>query len=1150
MKRLFTLLMVMLSLLLWNCSGNEDKDIDNPDKGGNEKPENVALDLSVTDLVFEATGGKKEFIVRSNTDWTIENTSSWCQLSTDKGRTDEAVTVSVGAYTGMEDRNTNLTVKSGTTTKILSVTQKRKDAIVLSKDKFDVPQQGGNIDIEVKSNIQYEVTIPSEYKDWIKETVKSKAIETKNFSFTISANEDYSKRNGYIVFEGNGVKDTVMVYQAQIDQLILTKDRCNVSSSEQNLEVELRTNVDFEVVIPDSVAGWISVIQTRAIRTDKVNLSIGENEGYDFRNAVIIFKDKNSELTDTLRIRQAQKNAIIIGQKKYDLPQQGGNITVEVQSNIQYQVTIPTKFQSWIKRTVKTKALETRDFSFTISANGEVEQREGYIVFEGYSIKDTVKVLQEADTRKLILSNRNYDIPAEGKKVEIQLRTNIDFEVVIPDSVSGWINILQTRAMRTEYVNISIGANEGYNSRQAVIIFKDKNSHLTDTLKINQAQKDAKLILYQKNYDIPQKGGNIKVGLNTNIDYGIIIPDSVSDWVSRIEIRAMRTEYVNFNIKVNEHYNPRQAVIIFKDKKSEFSDTIRIQQAQKDTIIFKQKEYEIKQEGGDITVEVQSNTDYKVSIPEIYKGWIKQAAQPKGLNANNFNFIISANETYNKREGFIVFEGNSVRDTIKINQAQTDYINISREYYEIAKEGQDLTVELNTNVPYDVIIPDSVSAWISQIPTKSIITDQIQFHFNINTGRYRKAIIVIKSRNSDLFKTLKITQIGKKFYIGNLSIYSESQLDLIKGYSGIDGNLDINWSSLTTLEQLKDLEIINGSLIIYDLQIRTLEGLENLHNIEGDLFIQGNKVLTTLEQLKNIQRIGKSLAISDAPMLLNLKGLDNIESIGDGLSITSTALTDLKELKNIREVVGHLSIANNPQLTSLKGLDNIKSFNNKVWIHNNEKLTSLKELGNLENIGKDLDIYNTPLINLEGLNNLRNIGGYLNFSGTQLVDLEGLNSLESLEGLYIQDNNLLTSLEGLRNVKKMNFNGRENITIVRNPLLQNLKGLEYIKHVRNLYIGDNRNLTSLEGLENLMGIDVSIGIGDCPELSNIKALSNIRTGQPYTTIKLKIFNCVKLYDFTPLFSFAKDSRAKFEISGNGYNPTQYGISLGQGKPQQ
>lgn len=395
MKKLFTLLMVMLSLLLWGCSGNEDKDIDNPDKGGNEKPENVSLDLSVTDLVFEATGGKKEFIVRSNTDWTIENTSSWCQISTDKGRTDEAVTVSVGAYTELEDRNTNLTVKSGNVTKILAVTQKRKDAIVLSKDKFDVPQVGGNIDIEVKSNIQYEVTIPSEYKDWIKEAVKSKAVETKNFSFTISANEDYSKRDGFIVFEGNGVKDTVKIYQAQIDQLILTKAQCNISSSEQTVEVELRTNVDFEVVIPDSVSGWVSVIQTRAIRTDKVNLNIGENERYDSRNAVIIFKDKNSELSDTLRIRQAQKNAIILGQKKYDLTQVGGNITVEVQSNIQYQVTIPTKFQSWIKQSIKSKALETRNFSFIISANGEVEQREGYIVFEGNSIKDTVKILQD-----------------------------------------------------------------------------------------------------------------------------------------------------------------------------------------------------------------------------------------------------------------------------------------------------------------------------------------------------------------------------------------------------------------------------------------------------------------------------------------------------------------------------------------------------------------------------------------------------------------------------------------------------------------------------------------------------------------------------------------------------------------------------------
>ena len=65
MKRLFYLLM-MLSCTLWSCS-KSDGPIDDPDDPDNpDAPTNVTLDISVSDLVFEAEGGEKEFNNYSN----------------------------------------------------------------------------------------------------------------------------------------------------------------------------------------------------------------------------------------------------------------------------------------------------------------------------------------------------------------------------------------------------------------------------------------------------------------------------------------------------------------------------------------------------------------------------------------------------------------------------------------------------------------------------------------------------------------------------------------------------------------------------------------------------------------------------------------------------------------------------------------------------------------------------------------------------------------------------------------------------------------------------------------------------------------------------------------------------------------------------
>ena len=51
--------------------------------------------------------------------------------------------------------------------------------------------------------------------------------------------------------------DTIHVYQAQKDELILTQDTYNVSSEGEIIHVELRSNVDNDIIIPEDVLEWI-----------------------------------------------------------------------------------------------------------------------------------------------------------------------------------------------------------------------------------------------------------------------------------------------------------------------------------------------------------------------------------------------------------------------------------------------------------------------------------------------------------------------------------------------------------------------------------------------------------------------------------------------------------------------------------------------------------------------------------------------------------------------------------------------------------------------------------------------------------------------------------------------------------------------------
>ena len=397
MKRLFYLLM-MLSCTLWSCS-KSDGSIDDPDDPDNpDTPTNVTLDISVSDLVFEAEGGEKEFTIYCNSDWTITNESEWCKTTVNQGNGNSKIIVTVGVYSEMEDRNTNLTIKAGNITKVLTVTQKDGDAIILSKDKFDIPEEGGNVTVEVKSNIQYEVSIPSQFQNWIKHEPETKAITVKNFTFTILENKEYEKREGYIVFNGNSLKDTVHIYQTAARILILSKDTYNISSAKKSIEVELKSNVNYSISIPSSASDWIKLLETKAIRTDKIYFEIEENTTYDNRSAQVFIKDKNSSLCDTLYINQLQQNALILSQKQYEVLAGGEQISIEVQSNIDYEIIIPKTVQEWIEQMPQSKALTKSMINLEIKPNTtyDVRSAQVFIKDKNSTLSDTVQVTQAA----------------------------------------------------------------------------------------------------------------------------------------------------------------------------------------------------------------------------------------------------------------------------------------------------------------------------------------------------------------------------------------------------------------------------------------------------------------------------------------------------------------------------------------------------------------------------------------------------------------------------------------------------------------------------------------------------------------------------------------------------------------------------------
>ena len=393
-----TFRLLATSLLIAVCAGFSSCGDDELDK----KPlEPVIDEITISDASFdfEANGGEKTLSFSTNRDWTASlantaNGENWCTVTPLNGKAgDNNIQIKVAANKGYDDRNVSLTIAAGGTSRTVIINQKQQDAMTLTANKFEVGKNGGKINVEVKANIQYEVIISETSKSWISQSAKTRGLTSNNLSFDIAPSEEYDKRTGEIIIQSGELSETVHVYQSGEGVLLLTKSEYSVSDKGETIAVDLKSNFEFDVKMPD--VDWVqSAAKTRGMSSHTLYYTIAPNETYDSRETEIIFYDKNSSIKDTLKIVQAQKNAIIISQKDYNVSTNGEIIEVELSANIDYTVLIPSDYK-WITQMPTTKGLINNKLYFEIASNIEEHSRNGIVVFQNDIENDTINIFQE-----------------------------------------------------------------------------------------------------------------------------------------------------------------------------------------------------------------------------------------------------------------------------------------------------------------------------------------------------------------------------------------------------------------------------------------------------------------------------------------------------------------------------------------------------------------------------------------------------------------------------------------------------------------------------------------------------------------------------------------------------------------------------------
>ena len=240
------------------------------------------------------------------------------------------------------------------------------------------------------------------------------------------------------------------------------------------------------------------------------------------------------------------------------------SIAVQVESNCPWQTAVTTSDGgSWLTVDAAGGRAGKTAIRIGIAENSSDESRTGKVTLSANTVRCEMTVVQQAAS-KLVVGRTEYDMPAGGGVVELELKTNTEVGISISDPT--WIHRTDSRAMRSENLVFSVDANAGTDAREAAVILTTADKSLSETVMVRQQGSD-NLILDRREYTLSADAQTVDIALRASSDaYGCEIvyeQASAEGWITDLRTRGMTQHSHRFSVAANYLKTPRKAEIVF-----------------------------------------------------------------------------------------------------------------------------------------------------------------------------------------------------------------------------------------------------------------------------------------------------------------------------------------------------------------------------------------------------------------------------------------------------------------------------------------------------------------------------------------------------------------------------------------------------------
>lgn len=213
-------------------------------------------------IQFSYLGGKQTISFKAKDLWYVETKSTeptdWFDISQEKGEAGTFMLDITAKENGVESRDAQIILHCWDDAITMDVIQAQKDALVIGKSAYTIDNKGGEIELAVGHNVDFETSISV---DWITKHETRAYVEDK-LIFNIAENTSYDNREGKIIFTSKDgkLKQEVKVYQTQTNAIVLNQKDYIFSNDKQAFDLIVKSNVNVNFSYNRE---WIHLIQTR-----------------------------------------------------------------------------------------------------------------------------------------------------------------------------------------------------------------------------------------------------------------------------------------------------------------------------------------------------------------------------------------------------------------------------------------------------------------------------------------------------------------------------------------------------------------------------------------------------------------------------------------------------------------------------------------------------------------------------------------------------------------------------------------------------------------------------------------------------------------------------------------------------------------------